>query len=121
MKPTTLCGGLLILVLVAFAGAAQANTACYDWSCNPDTHVCNFDSSCSTINQGTLWRYGWDFNNESTQLTSSTTIQYTFSTPYPYVALTLWTFGADEVSVKCQIVVWNAFGPPLPEYGQCPD
>jgi hypothetical protein len=116
------------LVLVALAvpvavgtPAEAANNACFDWSCDPSSHVCVFDASCSTITTGSLWRYRWGFGDGTGYyLTGSATITHTFAPPYPTVTLTLFLFGAPEVSKSCQITVFDNFGPPVGPYsGHC--
>jgi PKD domain len=117
-------GFLLGLALVvAQTGAAQAtNKACFDWSCNDTTYVCSFNSACTTLTNGQLWRYRWDFGDGAGYyFTSSSTVNNTYSSslPYPTVTLTVIPLDTDPFSVTCEIVVYNNIGPPRPTYGRC--
>jgi len=104
----------------AFAAPALANSACYDWDCDFDTKTCDFDASCTTFTQGSLWRYRWDFGDGGYPvLTGSATISHTYSISGAYVNLTVIPFSADNFEVECFITVYNVVGPPLPTAGRC--
>jgi hypothetical protein len=113
----------LLLAFLGFAGAAEANTACFDWECNPDTHFCTFNASCSTITQGSVWRYRWDFGDGSSiVLTSGTTTSHTYGqVPNPDVSLTLLMFSGPEDEELCEIRVWEQVGPFIGTSGRCPE
>ncbi len=115
-----------VLFVMAFSGRAEAtNVACYDWSCDDTpgtTHVCAFDAGCSSITQGSVWRYAWDFGDGASALTGSPTTSHTFSSSYSFsvVTLTVWLFGGTEPTVNCEILIFNIVGPPQPVSGRCP-
>jgi PKD domain len=117
--------GLLlgIALVVAHTDAAEAtNHACFDWSCNDSTYVCSFNAGCTTLTNGQLWRYRWDFGDGAGYyLTSSAMINNTYSSslPYPTVTLTVIPLDTPSFSVTCEIVVYNNIGPPRATYGRC--
>lgn len=104
---------------MAFAGAAQANDACYTWDCGTNSPTCTFDASCSTVTAGTLWKYAWDFGDGTTLLTGSPNVSHTYSMAYPTVKLTLVFWNDPTVSETCWVVAWNAVSPQLPLSGTC--
>jgi|SRR6185312_741066 len=106
-------------LLMAVASRAGATTACYDWDCNETTHVCSFDSSCSSWT-GNLFRFSWDFGDGNSANTASSTITHSYSIPYPTVQLTVIPLSSGTASVSCGIVVWNNIGPPVGTSGHCP-
>jgi hypothetical protein len=121
MKRWTLPLVFIAAGLLAASSSYAANDACYTWNCNPSTHVCSFNASCSTTTDGSLWRYRWDFGDGSGyHFDSDATITKTIGVPYPWVNLTIFFFGANEVSVTCQITVFDNVGPPIGPYsGTC--
>lgn len=113
-------GAAFALVLGFAADRAEAATACYTWDCNPTTHVCSFNSSCSSWS-GNLWRFSWDFGDGSTALTGSSTITHTYvNTSDAHVTLTVIPLSEDPASVGCDIVVFYNYGPAGPTNGSCP-
>jgi hypothetical protein len=113
-------GVAFALALGLGAARAEATTACYSWSCNELTHVCNFNASCSSWS-GSLWRFSWDFGDGSSALTGSAATSHTYgNTPYPDVKLTVIPLSDNPADRTCGIVVFNNVGPALPAYGSCP-
>ena len=110
------------LLLVALAAPAAADTACFDWDCNPSTHLCSFDAGCSSYT-GPLWRFRWDFGDSSGYYftgSDETTHQYPTGGGNCYFDVELTVFPwSDPSSVTCTIVVEDCFGPPLGNSGRC--
>lgn len=106
-------------IFVGFAGAAQANDACYTWDCSANSPTCQLNASCSTITSGNLWKYRWDFGDGNILLTGNVSTSYTFTEPYPDVELSLVFYDVATVSESCPIVAWNAVSPPLSLSGTC--
>ena len=119
MKGKLLSAAVLALSLLAGSEKASANTACFHWDCDSVSQTCDF-TNLSTITSGSLWRFSWDFNGTN-HLTSNWVVNNVyFNVPYPDVQMTMWLFGANEVSTPvCEIVVWNAVSPPLATSGYC--
>lgn len=127
-KEKTVKKSLWILALsvsvLAFASAqaAEAATACFDWSCTT-SGFCSFDASCSSASPY-VWKYNFNFGDGSgTGLTGDPTWDHDYTTsgpPYPSVTLTIYFFSEpSSQSVTCDIVARNVVGPPLPQSGRC--
>lgn len=121
MKGKLLSAAVVALFLLTAPEKASANSACFYWDCTAGDNTCDF-TNLSDITSGSLWRFAWDFNGTG-HLTSNWYVNnWSFTVPYPTVEMTMWLFGANEVSTgPCQIVVWNAVSPPLPLSGYCGD
>jgi hypothetical protein len=102
-----------------------ANVACFDWTCDSSNNgSCTFNSSCTQLTQGSLWRYSWDFGDGTGGLTGSAVIGHNYGaagTPpcNATVQLTVIPFSADSFSVQCQIMVRACVGPPIGLSGRC--
>ena len=105
-------------LFLSLVGRADATTACYAWDCNENTHVCTFDTSCSSWT-GNLFRFTWDFGDGTSDNTANSTITHTYSTPYPTVTLTVIPLSSSTDSAACSIVVWNNVGPAQATHGTC--
>ena len=121
MKKVMIAASMLLLS-IAFAGNAAADTACFDWACNETTRVCTFDFGCSSADPF-IWKYSFNYGDgTSTGLTGATvyTHQYGNGVFYPTVNLTIYPWSNNgSTQVSCQIVVRNAFSPGLPTSGRC--
>jgi hypothetical protein len=51
-----------VLLACISATAANAATACFDWSCNESTGFCTIDASCSSASPY-IWKYDFDFGD----------------------------------------------------------
>jgi hypothetical protein len=112
----------VVVSALVFAGLAHADTVCFDWDCSEGTN-CTFNAGCSEADPF-IWKYNFDFGDgTSTGLTGNPEWEhdYTISGPaYPYVTLYIYPWSEVGVlSVQCQIVVRNVYGPPLPQSGRC--
>jgi hypothetical protein len=113
---------VLAIAAVAFAATpAQANTACYDWSCDND--VCTFDAGCTiwTTAEGTLWKYRWDFGDGSfPELTPFEVIhhEYPSNTCFAMPELTVMTWSVPDFTAQCTIEPTSCIGP-IFNQGQC--
>lgn len=104
------------------AAPAEGATACFDWSCDESTLLCDFDTSCST-GQPYIWKFHFTWGDGTQSNYSAVTSwqhQYTSSDAYPHVRLLVVPWGESMTEVTCQITVYNQIGPPvLPTEGRC--
>jgi hypothetical protein len=106
------------------ATQAEANTACFDWVCDPNpwTLTCTFDAGCTQWTSGQLWRYRWDFGDgQGYAFTGDEIIvNYYYSGCYKIVELTVIPLDAEPFSVEnCEVLLQNCVGPPLSLQGRC--
>lgn len=113
---------LATLALTLALPAHAANKACFDWVCDTDTHYCQFDASCTQLDD-LLWRYRWTFGDGSGYtLTGSSAIdhQYASNVYHTDVQLLVIPYSVDSFSVTCTVTVEPLYGPPQPTTsGRC--
>lgn len=75
---------------------AEPVHACFSWSCNSATDVCNFDASCSKAPAGKTFRWNW--GDGSSTITTSTSASHNFGNSIYFVTLTVDpAIGGDDV------------------------
>jgi len=117
----------LVSMLVTLGSPAQAaNKACFDWNCwSGATGYCTFDASCSDINNGTLWKYRWQFDTGwGYVLTGSPTTSYFYDVTthpqYAHVTMKIFTLDTgDDPEVTCEIRTDIRTNPPTALEGRC--
>jgi hypothetical protein len=113
---------VLVAGILAIPGAAEAQTACFDWYCNPGTRQCDFDATCSAGPDNPIvyeWTWG---DGSSTEYTFDEMISHTYGGSSAFFTVNLnvgYLFiGYDDVT--CRIQIRNVLGFPLPSYsGTC--
>lgn len=108
--------------MLAIPGAAEAQTACFDWFCNPGTRQCDFDATCAAGNDTPIvyeWTWG---DGSSTEYTFDEQISHTYGGSGAFFTVNLnvgYLFiGYDDVT--CQIQIHSVVGPPEPFFsGRC--
>ena len=121
MKKLVLCACLL-LVPFAFTDSAEAQAACFTWTCDSGTRVCNFNASCS---DDTPLHYRWTYGDGSpieNYYTGNPYASHTYPMPKAFfnVTLSVGYLFIGYYDVTCQIQVHSVVGPPEPSFsGTC--
>lgn len=113
---------LIVIGTLALAGPAEAQTACFDWYCNPGTRQCDFDASCSAGSGDTPIVFEWTWGDGSSESTFDEMISHTYGGSSAFFTVNLnvgYLFiGYDDVT--CQIQIHSVVGPPEPFFaGRC--
>lgn len=109
---------IIALASIMFAGNARAE-ACFDWSCNEDTHVCTFNAGCSSASH--FVSYLFKFGDGTTSSSGTPTHTYSQSSANVTLEVNSDPLYGDLIqqTVTCYITAWNPVGPPFPTSGRC--
>lgn len=82
----------------------KEHDACFTWSCNQTTRVCNYSSACSILPSGVIY-YSWDMGDGTIYYGGAySSFNHTYASPGNYQArLTMlpWAHPADGTKTVC--------------------
>lgn len=112
-------GVLIVLSGFAFADSAEAQAACFTWSCNTNTQFCTFNANCS---DPTPLNYQWTWGDGSTGSSFSPNASHAYAagTFNADVTLSAGYLFIGYYDVTCNVKMRNVIGPPVTYlYGTC--
>ncbi len=108
----------LLTFLFTFAlmtpSSAEAQAACFDWTCNTATGQCTFDASCSDDTPLNFrWTYGDGSPTESIWQSPLASHTYAAPTATATVTLSVGYLFIGYYDVTCLIRIRNVISPPV--------